>query len=403
MMTSFYFYHAMRKWIIPGFIAIAVLSFIITECTTADLSHSGGLKEMIPSYVQDTIYLAPEDEFSTTKAELGHYLFYDRRLSVNNTKACASCHAQEFSFTDGYTRSIGALGDLHQRNSRPLINIIFNRYLTSADSSLHFPEQQIDNPMMNERPQEMGIKDHENEILLKLKEDGLYRNKFEKAFPGQKDPFTIKNIQWAICSFVKSIFSFQSPYDHYTYGHNKTALNDAQLKGMQLFFSDSLHCNSCHGGINFSNPSIKDSDGNKLSYFNTGLYCIDPDGAYPGYDRGLEMLTGNAGDMGKYRVPTLRNLAFTAPYYHDGSAATLQDVIAVYEDGGRHIAMGSYAGDGRKNPYKHSLIKGFRLNSEERRNLIAFLLSLSDSSICTNPGYSNPFSDDETKRQHASK
>jgi cytochrome c peroxidase len=172
---------------------------------------------------------------------------------------------------------------------------------------------------------------------------------------------------------------------------------------MQLFFSDSLQCSSCHGGINFSVPAVKDKEGATVFYFNTGLYNNNDTGNYPAYDTGLSALTRNPADMGKYRVPTLRNLAFTAPYFHDGSAATLEEVVNVYENGGRNISAGQYAGDGRKNRYKHPLIKGFRLNSQERKELIAFLLSLSDSTVCTDPRYANPFNDDETKRRHEKK
>jgi cytochrome c peroxidase len=102
--------------------------------------------------------------------------------------------------------------------------------------------------------------------------------------------------------------------------------------------------------------------------------------------------------MGRYRIPTLRNLAFTAPYFHDGSAASLEEVITVYENGGRYETSGIYKGDGRKNPYKNHLINGIRLTSQEKKALISFLLSLSDSSVCNNPLYANPFKEDETKK-----
>jgi cytochrome c peroxidase len=397
MAASFYFYPVVNKWKLLLTMLVAV-SFFIIQCTTGYSSRQDSLEELVPFYARDTMHLFAGNNFTAAKADLGRYLFYDRRLSLNNTKACASCHAQEFSFTDGYARSIGVLGDLHQRNSRPLINIVFNKYLTAADSTLHFPEDQINNPMMNDHPTEMGVKGHEQVILQRLKEDKLYRNKFSETFPGQQDPFSILNVQWAICSFVKTIFSFNSPYDRYVYKHDKTSLNETQQRGMRLFLSDSLQCNSCHGGISFSTPSLKDKNGNTLFYFNTGLYNT-PGSHYPEQDNGLSELTGKEQDAGKYRVPTLRNLAFTAPYYHDGSAATLEDVVSVYENGGRAY----YTGDGRKNPYKHPLIKGFRLNSQERKDLVAFLLSLSDSAVCANPRYANPFNDDETKRQHEKK
>lgn len=343
----------------------------------------------IPSSVTDSFYLDGENVFTKEKAALGRYLFYDRRLSVNNTKACASCHSQQFSFTDSYTKSIGALGDLHQRNARPLINIIFNKYLTSADSLLHFPEQQINNPMLNERPVEMGIKGNEEKIIAKLKTDTLYQKMFTTVFPKEKNPFTIINIQHSITTFLKTIFSFNSPYD-------KKQLTAEQEYGMQLFFSDKLNCNKCHGGINFSTPSLQNSKGQVDFYFNTGLYNIN--GSYPANDKGLYEKTNKDADNGKIRVPTLRNLAFTAPYFHDGSAATLEEVLKVYMEGGRNITEGINKGDGRNNPHKNFLIKGFNLNLQEQKAVISFLFSLSDSFVIKNPAYANPFTDDETKQ-----
>lgn len=372
--------------IIPGFIFIS--------CTYQSKKEFAGL---LPGFVKDSIYLHPGNSYSEEKAALGRYLFYDRRLSVNNTKACASCHAQEFSFTDSYNRSIGALGDLHQRNSKPLINIIFEKYLTASDSGIHFPEQQINNPMFNEHPVELGFKGNEGKILQRIIADKYYYQQFKKVFPADQNPVSIKNIQFAVTTFVKSIFSFTSPYDNYFFKKDSSSIDRSARSGMNLFFSTSLNCSSCHGGINFNIPQLKTVTGATDYYFNTGLYNLDGKGSYPAYDRGLIELTKNPDDMGKYKVPTLRNLAFTAPYFHDGSAATLEDVIMVYEDGGRNKLNGQSKGDGRNNPHKHLLIKGFKLNSQERKDLIRFLWSLSDSSVLKNPAYANPFPDDETQ------
>lgn len=368
--------------------------FALSRCANRETQ----IRDLLPSFVKDSIYLNGDNPFTEDKAELGRYLFYDRRLSVNNTKACATCHSQEFSFTDSYNRSIGAMGDLHQRNSRPLINLVFQRYLTSSDSTLHFPEQQMNNPMFNEHPVEMGIKGNEQVILQRVQADKYYAKKFKQAFPGDQNPITISHIQFAISSFIKTIFSFDSPYDRYTSGKNKNAMTPDAIKGMQLFFSRQLHCSSCHGGINFNQPTIKDEKGGLLFYYNTGLYNVDGKGSYPPYDQGLIALTGSLADMGKYRVPTLRNLAFTAPYLHDGSGPTLEDVIKIYEKGGRQANNTSDIGNGVTNPYKHPMITGFKLNLQQRKELVSFLLSLSDSSITETPSYSNPFTSDETKK-----
>ncbi len=333
-----------------------------------------------------------ENQINTDEAllKLGRYLFYDRNLSVNNTKACASCHAQEFSFTDSYTKSIGALGDLHQRNAKPLINLKYNKYFTAADSSIKTLEQQMNNPMFNQHPIEMGMKGNEEIILNRIKEKYAYKNLFVQSFPNQSNPFTIANIQTAIAVFEKTLTTFNAPYDKFLAG-NYEALTSEQRKGLKLFFSKKLNCSRCHSGTTFSIPEIKSKDGIINYYQNIGLYQI-----YPKQDEGLYSTTKNEKDKGKFKVPTLRNLAFTAPYFHDGSAITLEDVITVYEKGGRNITLGINNGDGRKNTNKSNLITGFQLTLQERTSLINFLYALSDSSVLTNKAFANPFNEDET-------
>ncbi len=380
-------------------LSICLLIAIANACTTAqEKIKPDDFRSLIPAFVKDTFYLSPENQYSSAKAKLGRYFFYDRRMSVNQTKACATCHAPEFSFTDSYRRSIGALGDNVQHNAPPIINIVFNKYLTAADSSLHFPEQQINNPMFHNKPVELGWEGNQIIILSRLKKDSLYNSELHLLFPNDKDPFTIKNIQDCISNFVKTIVSFNSSYDRYVSNNDTPALSPAQQRGMQLFFSDKLHCNSCHGGINFSAPSVKDKNGVAAYYQNTGLYNIDNKGSYPETDNGLFEFTKQQADIGKYRIPTLRNLAFTAPYLHDGSAASLNDVISIYENGGRNNTTGLHIGDGRTNPYKSPLIAGFVINGQQKKDLISFLLSLSDSSVCTNKAFSNPFLKDETRQ-----
>jgi cytochrome c peroxidase len=345
-----------------------------------------------------TLCKAPKKEKVIVDAnliKLGRYLFFDRRLSINNTRSCGTCHNPDFGFTDGYKRSVGAFADLHQRNTQPVINLSYFKYLTSADSSLHQVGQQMLNPLFNQHPVEMGVAGNEKRILKRLEGDTLYRNMFRQSFPDIE--ISIPHIITAISSFLYTITSTQSPYDAFLKG-DATVFSISAKRGMQLFFSSKLNCASCHGGFNFSTPSVINEKGDTIFYFNTGLYNIGATGAYPEYDEGLYQYTKVVKDIGSFRVPTLRNLGFTAPYFHDGSAETLEEVIAVYENGGRIISKGIYKGDGRKNPYKHSLISGFKLNSQERKDLISFLLSLSDSSVLKNPAYANPFIEDETRQ-----
>ena len=330
----------------------------------------------------------------SAKIQLGRFLFFDRRLSVNNTRSCATCHNPQFAFTDGYKRSLGVYADLHQRNTQPLFNLAYLKYFTAADSTLHSPLQQMDNPLFNNHPAEMGATGNEENILQKIKTDENYQQLFSLV----KKEISWVNIKNFISQFINSLRSDNSPYDKFKKG-DSAALTALQKRGMRLFFSAELKCASCHGGFNFSTPSITNEKGDTSFYFNTGLYNIDGKGAYPAYDEGIYQLTKNKADMGKFRVPSLRNLSFTAPYFHDGSAASLTEIIDSYAGGGRKISEGIYKGDGSKNPYKHPLIAGFSINEADKINLISFLQSLSDTGFINNPAYQNPFSGDETKKK----
>lgn len=335
-----------------------------------------------------------EANTDSVKVELGCYLFFDRRLSVNNTRSCATCHNPQFAFTDGYKRSLGVFADLHQRNTQPLFNLSYLKYFTSADSTIHSALQQMNNPLFSDHPTEMGVKGNEENILQKIKTDENYKQLFAKV----NTEISWASIKDFISLFMNSLRSDSSPYDQFKKG-DSTALTASQRRGMELFFSAELKCASCHGGFNFSTPSITNDKGETIFYFNTGLYNVDDKGAYPDYDQGLYQLTKNQADMGKFRAPSLRNLVFTAPYFHDGSAASLREVIDNYANGGRRIMEGIYKGDGSKSPYKHPLISGFQISEADKINLISFLQSLSDSSFINNPAYQNPFTGDETKKK----
>ena len=326
---------------------------------------------------------------------LGQFLFFDRRLSINNTRSCGTCHNPQFAFTDGYKRSLGAFADLHQRNTQPLFNVEYLKYFTAADSTLYSPLQQMNNPLFSTHPIEMGVKGNEDIILKRIKEDKNYKKLFLET---DKD-ITWQNIKLAISVFISNLQSNNSNHDKYVKG-DTNALNTSEKRGKQLFFSTELKCASCHGGFNFSTPSITNEKGDTIFYFNTGLYNIDGNGAYPEYDQGLFQLTQSKVDIGKFRVPTLRNLAYTAPYLHDGSAASLMEIINIYANGGRKITSGINKGDGKSNPYKHIFINGFTISETDKINLNNFMLSLSDSSFIQNKNYQNPFTEDETKKKY---
>jgi cytochrome c peroxidase len=366
-----------KKMILTGLIVCIVLLLgqLINSCTNKNRNEIAALTD-------------------SANIELGRFLFFDRRLSVNNTRSCATCHNPQFAFTDGYKRSLGVFADLHQRNTQPLFNLASLKYFTAADSTLHSPLQQMDNPLFNDHPAEMGVKGNEEKILQKIAADKNYMLQFAAV----KTKISWTSIKNCISLFINSLRSGDSPYDKFKKA-DSTALSPSQKRGLQLFFSAGLKCASCHGGFNFSSPTVINEKGDTTFYFNTGLYDVDGKGAYPAYDEGLYQLTKNKMDMGKFRVPSLRNLAFTAPYFHDGSAASLAEVIDSYANGGRRIEQGMYKGDGSKNPYKHTLINGFSISEPDKINLVSFLQSLSDADFINNPAYQNPFTGDETKKK----
>jgi cytochrome c peroxidase len=335
----------------------------------------------------------PEDNpMSEAKVELGRFLFYDVRLSGNQTQSCASCHQQGKAFSDGIPTAIGSTGQEGPRNAPSLTNIAYFPVLTWANPKLTTLEKQILVPMFGEFPVELGLSGLEDELISRLASDPDYPDLFTKAFPGELEPIKIGNIVKALASFVRSLTSFDSAYDRYVYGKDKTALSESARLGMNLFFSERFECHHCHGGFNFTqtvdHANLAEA---QVSFHNTGLYNLDANGAYPEPNQGLFEFTLNPADQGKFRTPSLRNVALSAPYMHDGSIETLEEVIDFYASGGRNINTGEYQGDGRNNPNKSGLVPGFVISPEERQALIDFLHSLTDEGFIYNADFSNPF------------
>ena len=215
---------------------------------------------------------------------------------------------------------------------------------------------------------------------------------FAEASPKDADPFTLGTVVRAIASFERALFSGGAPYDRYIYGGKIDALSDSAKRGKTLFFGERLECFHCHGGFAMSDAVAH--EGTKIVetvFHNTGLYNLDGLGAYPAIDHGLLDVTNQPADMGRFRAPSLRNVAVTAPYMHDGSIATLSEVLDHYAAGGRTIATGPNAGDGSKSPLKSELINGFTLTTEERADVLAFLDSLTDQGFLTDPRFADPW------------
>lgn len=336
----------------------------------------------------------PDDNPMTpAKVELGRWLFYDTRLSGNKTMSCASCHIQALAFTDGKTRSVGSTGEVHPRSSMSLVNVAYNSRLTWANPLLDRIEDQALTPLLGDDPVEMGLGQQADEFEVLLRSDAKYSTLVAEAFPDDRDPHSLLNGIRAISAFLRTIISLDSPYDRYVAG-DTNALDDAAVRGMDLFFSERLECFHCHGGFNFSDSTTHaNTRVESVGYHNTGLYNLAGEGAYPADNTGLYDMTGERRDMGRFKAPTLRNVSVTAPYMHDGSIANLEDVIRHYERGGRLIEAGEFAGDGRLSPYKSEFVRGFELSDVEREDLVAFLQSLTDTTVLTDEKFSNPHLD----------
>lgn len=306
------------------------------------------------------------------RSEIGRHLFYDKRLSLNGMKSCSSCHDQRYAFSDGYRTSLGAEGVPLKRNAPGLFNLDSLRYFTWADSRITSLESQMQVPLFNEHPVEMGFTKNEEQLKDFLNGDTFYSSHLSAAFPGKENPFTIDEVKECIVEFMLQFRSLNAPYDQYVAG--KSALNNQQLRGMELFFSDSLGCRNCHAGIYFSNAATDDS-----AYFNTGTFNNFSPGGIP--DSGLYEVTRNPADIGKYRVPSLRNLAYTAPYMHNGSMRTLSEVVEHYMHIGHHA----------KEENLSERLQHISLDPANRQALVSFLLSLSDSSLITNSRLRDPF------------
>jgi cytochrome c peroxidase len=316
---------------------------------------------------------------SRARVELGRRLFHDPRLSGNGTLACSGCHRPELAYTDGRARAAGAEGDLHPRSAMSLANVAYAASLGWDDPGLTELEQQALVPLLNEHPVEMGIAGREAEVMSRFADDKGYRRLFRRAFPDDPSPFTLERAVQSLASFQRTLISGDSPYDRWAYRGETGALTPQARDGARLFFSRRLSCFRCHGGITLSGaPRYRGGPATVPTFHNTGLYDVDGAGSYPAANTGAHRITGRVEDMGRFRAPTLRNIALTAPYMHDGSIATLDEVLDHYERGGRAVEDGPDAGDGRNNPFKDPLIAGFELTPEERAALLAFLDALTD-------------------------
>lgn len=335
----------------------------------------------------------PEDNPMTqAKVDLGRHIFYDKRLSGNGTQACAGCHLQERGFAEDRELSLGSTGDTVPRNSPGLQNIAYNSTYTWLNPNFLTLESQMPNPIFGEFPVELGVTGNEELVLERFRSDATYQQLFAAAYPGVADPFHFDFLIKATASFMRSMVSFESSFDREVYWGDEGALSDEAKRGFELTQTERLDCFHCHAGFQFAlGTAHENTVFIERGYFNTGLYNIGGSGDYPADSQGLFEFTGSFGDKGKFRAQTFRNIMLTGPYMHDGSVATIDDVIDIYARGGRNVVEGPNIGDGRDSFLKNEFVHGFEITETERAELKAFFESLTDESFVADPQFSDPW------------
>jgi cytochrome c peroxidase len=328
---------------------------------------------------------------STAKVTLGRYLFYDKNLSENGTLSCASCHDLAHGFADSRGESLSASGTPLAKNAPGLVNVAYYQSLTWANPTLMSLEAQALVPLFGDHPEELHAASTIVSFLSKARLLPPYDKLFPEAFAEDKNSFSPPNVARALAAFERSILSFSSPYDRYLRGDD-SALSEEAKWGASLFNSARLGCGACHQGINLSLAAQTPQENAATPIIrNTGLYSLNEAGEYPSSVPGIVEFTGKKEDHGKFRIPSLRNVALTAPYMHDGSLITLDQVLDHYAQGGRLIPSGPWAGDGRRNPNKDPLVRGFSLSPAERQAILSFFESLTDRAVATNPAFMDPW------------
>ena len=290
------------------------------------------------------------DDNSFTKArwDLGKKLFFDPVMSIDSSLSCASCHQPNLAFSDDQAFSIGVDEQLGTRNSPSLANVAYHPYFT-REGGVATLEMQVLVPIQEHDEFNFNI------VLIaeRLAQDSVYIELSKAAYDRPPDHFVITR---AIACFERSLLSGFSRYDQFENGTFPEILNTQEQNGKALFFSERTKCAHCHGGFNFTNYAFE----------NNGLYQSYPD---PGRFR----LTNEASDRALFKVPSLRNIELTAPYMHDGSINSLEEVIDHYQTGGE------------LHPNKSALIQPLDLNDQEKAALVAFLKTLTDAHFINNP------------------
>lgn len=362
----------LRVFIVLAF-ALATLAFIAPGFNAEQALLKLAIPRGLPADTWD-YYVPRNNPMTAAKVELGRKLFFDSRLSADGKVSCASCHDPQLGFADGKVVAEGIGGKLGSRNSPTLLNALFNpnQFWDGRAGTL---EEQAVEPLVN--PLEMGNASHD-EVVGRLRALPEYRAEFQSVFGGEVN---IARVGLAIAAYERTLIAADSPFDRFLHGQTD-AISDQAKRGLALF-RGRARCSRCHT-FNDAVPFFTD-----FQYHNTGVAMNHPNfdklsrQAYNAIETKhakeiIERLARQSGgdelgrvrfshvvfDIGAFRTPSLRNVALTAPYFHDGSAKTLADVVRFYSAGGKE----NIARDWELEP--------LALTEEEQTELVAFLESL---------------------------
>lgn len=385
-----------------------LLLIFLGSCTQYDpklLIVEGNFQWQVPSN-----FPLPKEKsdnvMSVEKVKLGRYLFYDKRLSENMTQSCSSCHSQARGFAQGLPASFGSTGEVTSRNAMAIVNLAYMPVFTWNNNLILRLKQQALLPIFAEDPVELGFAGKHEILLSRIADDEFYVELFARSFPLATKKVTLETITKSLEAFQRSIVSFNSPYDQYKAG-NTAAISDAAKRGAGVFFTEKVECFHCHNGINFTlNEDFEGKIEPQIEFHNTGLYNIGPNNRYTSQNPGLKEVSTKDSDEGKFKTPTLRNIALSFPYMHDGSigcsvgnqdhfdncaSEALTNVIDHYADGGRNCTDANCTSTDRNNRRVSSFVPGFKPTGTEVSDILAFLKSLTDCDFVNNEAYSNPW------------
>jgi cytochrome c peroxidase len=369
--TPFRFLRQTKYWRKSAavFLLSAVIIILSGWTYHAVFVETGPYQFIYPANFGNRINIPQDNPTTKQGVYLGRMLFYEKKLSANNTISCSSCHQQQKAFTDGRAFSNGVYHVLSARSSMSLTNLLWTRRFFWDGRATSLEEQAIF-PMTN--PNEMGQPLETS--AKKLSETSTYPALFKLVYGDET--ITGTRIVKAISQFERTLISCNSRYDQYL--RNAYQPTPSELQGMELFMNApqpekgirGANCAHCHGGAK-----------NYMELFhNNGLDSIPK-------DKGIENLTGLASDRGRFKAPTLRNIALTAPYMHDGRFKTLDEVVDHYSD---HIMESASLSSFIRGVSNDKDGKTLNLRTDEKKDIIAFLNMLTDSTFITDPRFSDP-------------